>query len=195
MKNKHELDKKIVLKDKVVDFPLEGVEITLPSLIKKGFQRAEIMALFEELQAQGFGLYNKGTRGKSNYASFEFFIDLPGDTYRMTFSVQKLHGEYAGKPIDEKAAQKNELLYKINPESPGVKRQSLTASKYVVMLDDNKLTTYIADKGADTIEEALSLIWNQVKDKVNEPHYVNMTAKEAVASRLMGFGVYNLVQQ
>ena len=191
MFNKNKPVEKVVLKDKVVEFPL-SIEMRLPDLTQMGYQRPEIMALFEELEKQSFGIYSRGNRGKANCAHFEFFKDFP-PTFSMTFKVQKLHENYVGKPVvKQKSNNQIQQQYKANPASPGISKTSLTSTKYVILIVDDVMSVKLADEGADSVELALDKVWNQIKDRVSEPHYQCMTLKEAVSSKLMGLGIYNL---
>ena len=198
-----------MLKNKVVEFPLSEI-MRLPDLIKKGYQRHEVIALFTELQAKAMGTYTEGTQGKGKCATFEFCMEFP-QKYAMTFQVEKLHTDYAGKPTTNSnepprriSAENKPIVDNNNQEntlgnwskiimSSGnqVRRTSLTASQYKILVEDNSLKVSLVDNGAPTIESALEKVWDSVKDKIKEPKYQHMTALEAVSSRLMGHGYYN----
>lgn len=184
------------MKDKVVDFPLSPV-MTMPDLIKAGFQRDEITACFMALESDGLGIYCPGSKGKGKFAYFEFWAALPNPPVkRMTFKVQKLHSEYAGKPVDAAAAPVEAApatpATTLNPAFRGLVKTSPTAGKYSVAVVGNVLTAVISDAGADSLESALEEIWASIEGRVSEPNYRNMTRIEAVASKLRGLGFYKL---
>jgi hypothetical protein len=57
--------------EKQVTFDLSAeTEITLPELTEKGYVRKHITALFEKLEAEGFGQYIKGKQGRGQSARF-----------------------------------------------------------------------------------------------------------------------------
>lgn len=176
------------LKNKVVEFPLSEI-MRLPDLIKRGYQRHEVIALFTELQNKAMGTYIEGAQGKGKCATFEFCMAYP-EKYSMTFQVEKLHTDYAGKPT----VNANEPPRRIFTEETKTilpSRTSLTANQYKILIDDNSLRVSIVDNGFATIESALSKVWDSIKDKVKEPKYQHMTALEVVSSKLMGHGYYN----
>lgn len=201
--NKNQENDTKILKDKVVEFPLSR-EMKLPDLTKKGYQRHEVVALFEELAKNGMGIYTGGSRGKGNCAFFEFWQDHP-ETYSMTFKVEKLHSDYAGKPLKmtpepprrfaQPAANAPETAVNEPPATSssvsGARRTSLTASRYRVAVNESGLFVELVDKGYSCIEDALANVWGSIKDKVKEPHYNEMTPLEAVASKLLGRGSYS----
>ena len=178
------------IKNKVVEFKLAPV-MKMPDMVKIGYQRAEVTALFTELQQKSFGLFVPGSRGKANCAYFEFFVDLPSETYSMSFAVQKLHSNYMGKPKSN--STKVVEAYNSDPKCPGIKKTSLVATKYSLVIDGAILRAQLSDNGANSIEEAVNEIWDQIEGRINEPSYRNMTAKEVVTSKLMGRGIYNLL--
>ena len=85
------------LKDKVVIFHLSE-KMTMPDMIKLGYQRTEITALFVALQENNFGVFSQGSRGKGKFASFEFWSPQFPKSFTLVFKVEKLRKEYAGKP-------------------------------------------------------------------------------------------------
>ena len=182
----------VELKDKVVEFKLSAA-MRLPDLIKIGYQRKEIVELFAELEKKGFGMYMEGSRGKTNCATFEFFEKNP-ETYRMTFKVGKLHKDYVGKPEEIKVEDKKAASSIIPASISG--NQGIQAvpgaTEYYCFLDNDTIRLRKIPNGAGTIEGALQNMWDQIEERIVEPHYNNMTIIETVASKLRGFGYYRL---
>ena len=181
---------KAELKDKPVEFKLSAM-MKLPDLIKIGYQRDEIVALFSELESKGLGMYMAGSRGKGNSATFEFFEKNP-ETYRMIFKVGKLHKDYIGKPAEEKIEEKkSEINLALTSNSQGIQAVP-GATEYHCFLDNDTIRLRKIPNGSLTIESALQNIWDQIEERIVEPHYNNMTVIETVASKLRGFGYYRL---
>ena len=174
-------------KEKLVDFSLSKF-MKMPDLIKKGFQRKEIIALFETLEAEGMGIYTRGSIGKGKCSSFDFMVDPP-EKRRMTFYVDRLHTEYAGKPGED-----TRKPIPFSEEEKEERRVSFNAHSYQVSIENGKLVVVLIEGGSKSIQHALDKIWDKVSDKVKEPHYNHMSTKDVVVSKLMGLGYYNLEQ-
>jgi hypothetical protein len=179
------------LKAKVVNFAVADT-MRMPDMVKAGYQREEVTALFTELHAKGLGLYTPGARGKGKAATFSFLGDLPeGGVYQMTFMVEKLHTQYAGKPggVADPAAAPVVL----DAANKGTRTaESLTAARYTILRHGDALKVMMTDQGAPSIEGALVSIWGDIKEYVGAKPTRHMTALEQVASRLMGVGYYDL---
>jgi len=199
--------KPLIEKDKVVVFELTD-KMSLPVLVGKGYQRAEVEELFEELEKAGYGLYTRGRRGRTGAATFEAFYDgfsprLPA-TFTLTVKVKRLHNSYAGQPRTvqtengavEVAA--SAVSAPVGPIGTAIAVTSPGATEYVVIVEDNRLVCEKVAVGAKTIEQALRVHWNDVGNRVAGAESMQgqeMTLIEGVASRLRGCGVCELLPE
>ncbi len=196
------------MKNKVVCFSLSQV-MRMPDMIRDGYQRDEVSALFQELHDLGLGIYTPGTRGKGKAATFEFWVDSPG-THTMTFQVEKLHTSYAGKPeslalapvpvtvltpsIDVSVPiSEVRVVATLLPQFAGeVPANPCSEFAYSVAIDGDLLRLR-RDGGEKTIEAALKAAWGDIEARISALDSPRMSRIETVASKLRGLGFYMLI--
>ncbi len=65
-----------------VKFEINGKQITMPELLKRGHLRHHVLQLFTELEKKGFGVYTLGRRGPGTCAKFD-----PNDKCPVAFTI------------------------------------------------------------------------------------------------------------
>jgi len=203
------MDKKpteLKLKDKTITFNLLPF-MTMPIMLRIGYTRVEIDALFKKLQECGYGIYTLGTLGKSGAAKFESNDTCPKQ-YTIAFKVKRLHKDYTGAPektdvailqedgtslsLEKKPLTAVEILKAMPrslprnlPTNRGIGYMCTIAGKYLFL-------DRLSERGHASIELALSDIWDEVKDCVSAKGTKLMTPKQEVISQLMGKAFYKL---
>lgn len=195
-------------KDKIVSFKLSK-EMSMPIMLRDGFQRKEVEILFEKLQEAGFGIYVIGRPGKGGSAKFIANDKCP-EKYVISFKVKRLHKEYAGVPEDKPFTIKNAdgteeilskkpltqsekiLMIERKPKSIPVNINS----GYVCSVAQNYLfVDKIANGGFNRIADALNDVWNDIKSFVSAKGTKYMSPKDEVESSLMGKQYYQLTDK
>jgi len=194
-------------KDKIVSFNLLK-EMTMPQMIRAGYQRKEVELLFTKLQEAGFGIYTPGHAGKTGCAKFIANEKCP-DKYVIAFRVKKLHKDYAGQPetnrpltikhddgteevVNTKPLSIIEkiLLIKRKPKHIPIKE----GSGYIASVAEGYLfVDKIVNGGFNSIADALDDIWDDIKDNVSAKGTKYMSKKDEVESSLMGKQFYKLL--
>lgn len=193
-------------KDKIVNFNLLK-EMSMPQMIRAGYQRKEVELLFIKLQEAGFGTYTPGHAGKTGCAKFVANEKCP-NKYVIAFRVKKLHKDYAGEPETNKplTIEHDDGTIEVITKNPLsiIEKILLTKRrpKHIPIRDGNGYIASIAegylfvDKiingGFGSITEALDDIWEDVKDKVSAKGTKYMSKKDEVESSLMGKHYYKL---
>ena len=85
---------------KQVTFNLPQTTMTIALLIEAGHDRRHVIALFEELEAKGFGQYAKGHRGRTGASKFTPNGSCPSE-YILTVEQKKRGRKPAAKQIVE----------------------------------------------------------------------------------------------
>lgn len=71
-----------------ISLNIASKEITTPLMLARGYEKKRILELFERLQEEGFGDFDRGTQGRGNVAKF-----IPNDIcpteYTMDFVLKK----------------------------------------------------------------------------------------------------------
>jgi hypothetical protein len=163
--------------------------MTVNELVYVGYKRDEVHRLFETLQSLGFGEYIKGPYGQYGDASFIANQDCP-ETY--TLSVKKrTRRKKEQKVLDNKSIFDH--IYSIPHYPYDYSMPSKLGTGYACSVGDNYLfVDRIAGGGYDSIEEAVSNIWEYIESNVPIKGTKEMSAKDHVASYLKGFGFYKL---
>lgn len=89
------------LKDKTIEFSLTK-EMRLADLVEKGYQRKEVEALFQTMQENGLGVYEKGRLGRGCSGKFICNDGFP-EKCTIVMQVRRLRQNYIGKPQVEVA--------------------------------------------------------------------------------------------
>jgi hypothetical protein len=62
--------------------------IEVPLLLARGYSKRRVIELFEKLQEEGFGVFDRGKKGRSNIAKFIPNNNCPKE-YTMKFIIKK----------------------------------------------------------------------------------------------------------
>jgi hypothetical protein len=170
------------MKTKSIRFDLSETML-LKDMVEYGYQRNEIIKLFEELESLQYGEFFRGSKGRGNPTKFICNNKAP-TSYMLNVDVKKLHLNYAGLP-------------------PAENRQKLSRNtiaiasglyKYQLTIKDNKLYLERDAVGEETIDQALKKIWEAIKDNVVEKETKQMNSFDIVISKLKGSGQYELTK-
>jgi len=71
-----------------LSLPSASKEITAPLMLARGYERKKILELFEKLQEEGFGKFDRGRQGRGNVAKF-IPNDICPEEYTMEFVLKK----------------------------------------------------------------------------------------------------------
>ena len=200
-KNKFKKDRNEVAKNKTIDFELSK-EMTMPSMVGKGYRRKEVISLFEKLEELQYGEYVKGKRGGSP-TKFISNDDCPA-SFTMIFKVFRFRKTQQEKEVDNKTttAVANDCNYdsisaEILRSIPQVKMEACPVSKvtngYALGVKDDKVFLVRPSQGGfDTIEKAVKASWGIFENNVTLFKSKIMSDSIQVASILRGLGFIQL---
>ena len=172
---------------KVVTFNLLKDKLNMTAMVELGYARDEITILLQKLQEASFGQHLLGKRGRNGVEKF-----IPNDLCPETFDVVLNKRPIKDKnPVEVKEGPNNGTIFAKYMDIPRKITEIPSTGKpgYIVSLsicDNYILLDKLADGGFDTIEEAVKLIWDEIKDRVPLFKSKLMDDVEQVASILRG---------
>jgi hypothetical protein len=188
-KNKFKRTKIEKAKEKNIEFSLSK-EMKMPDLLKKGYNRKEIITLFESLEKEGLGQYVKGKRGRGNPATFIANDDCPE---KAIIAIKVFRERRENK--EEKEEKVDFISNKIKESTRKLELQpcpDIGNGGYAIGIDNEKaFLVRPIEGGFDSIEQAVKSCIELFDDACCFKSKV-MNKPKQIASKLRGLGFINL---